>query len=202
MNEPRDLGFGAEPVPLSAWFDAGLAAMSAWAVWTMASASLGTSLFSNALAQRPGSAAGHPSLGNGRSWYRPPLDPVYDLAAWFPALRSANTALDWWQAATRLPSAWASPGAGSLDMTTAWATAMVAFSLPLAAQLLANSASPVHQWTQLAFSWPGHERREETAPFAVYRSDGGHATAQITFPKIVVAATVWPVPGFPFWRLM
>jgi hypothetical protein len=192
MTEHFTPGRGQQPALASAWVDAAMAGTAAWTAWYTTALSLGMSLWAQALPA---------SYGSRRSWYRPPVETASYLTAWLPASRGTETAFDWWRAAASMPLGWSTQDSRSLEMMRIWMTGLTVLSVPLIARMLYAAADPGRQSVQLAFPWPlGAAPRSEPAPFAFYRSDSGHATAQIVVPEMVVAAAVWPLFGVPFWR--
>jgi hypothetical protein len=191
MDGRRTPGLDAQPAALAGWTDAA----AAWTTWAATATQLSLDFWASALGQQPAS-------GSHRSWYRRPAQSPYDLAGWLPGFAGPASPLDWWRAGMGLTPGWPMAEPRGFDALTAWMTALTSLSLPFTQSML-GAMSPAQQWMQLASAWPGTQAvRAEAAPlapFAFYRSDGGHATAQITFPKMVIGTAVWPVFGLPFW---
>jgi hypothetical protein len=138
----------------------------------------------------------------GRSWYRAPSQSPFEFgSAWpagilpFPFASAFPFASGWPMMPPMGLFTW--PGAPGLpSLLQSWTTMMAA----------GMSAFPLGQsFDWRAFGLPGLSRfwgglpfldalpsREQSAPFSVYRSNGGHAVAQITFPNQVIAAVAFP----------
>lgn len=187
-------GFDDQMLLLRAWNDMALSSMNAAA--QVSTAMLGC-MAAPPLAKR--SPARSASLGQsgstGRSWYRAP-DRSFE-AAWFgmtwpfqfatPMAAPFPFALQpfrYWTQFLQLPSTTAAMPFNWLNLPSppAWPappppwTANIG-STPLAPMPLAAPAN--------------------STPFATYRSESGHAVAQVTFPNQVIAAVALPATAVP-----
>jgi hypothetical protein len=133
----------------------------------------------------------------GRSWYRAPSQSPFEFGSAWPAGILPLPFASGWPKMLPPMSLFAWPGpAGLPSLLQSWTTMMAA----------GMSAFPLGQsFDWRAFGLPGLPRfwgglpflealpaREQSAPFSVYRSNGGHAVAQVTFPNQVIAAVAFP----------
>jgi len=131
----------------------------------------------------------------GRSWYRAPdrelspmtwfgLRPSFPATAMMPfAIPASMPAIDPFQYWTHLLR----PAPTPADWLNAWSLA----SWPMASSpWAANTGSAALGSANLPSSGA-------SMPFATYRSDSGHAVAQLTFPNQVVAAVAVPATAMP-----
>lgn len=112
---------------------------------------------------------GYKQPAPGRSWYKPPQANPFDWRSWLPSGATGFTPMAWalpWPATTP----WA-PAFGWGPTQTAW----MGYPTSVARQEL-----PALAWQMML--WPLNQANTLAAaapPYAAYRSDGGHATAQI-----------------------
>ncbi|MCL4767824.1 MAG: hypothetical protein KJZ80_16475 [Hyphomicrobiaceae bacterium] len=193
-----------------AWGDAAFGCMTA-------AAQVSTALFGMSATARPAhpaqpfsrrvqvSRGGSPQ--SGASWYRAPQSNPFDVTmigmAWpFPLttpsiqpVPAMLQALQFWTslfglpmtATSAMPAGW--PG---WPYPVSWPMPVLPWTIGMdAAALMGTRSSPASH-----------------APFATYRSDSGHAVAQITFPNSIVAAVAVPSAAAPLldhlfaWPLM
>lgn len=125
-----------------------------------------------------------------RSWYRPPAARPFSS----PAFSQSLTSL--------IPDTWPLLPAMALMPVPVCGIAIAALRVtdwPGAATAFSDWTSP-GAWTK------GLPAAPTAGSFSTYRSDGGHAVTQITFPNEVVAAIAVPArhapfPFFDLWRL-
>ncbi|MGE8940792.1 hypothetical protein ACO2I3_02655 [Leptospira interrogans] len=123
------------------------------------------------------------SSADGRSWYQPPVTQPFDIS--------------WFNLPTAFPMAWTQPMAMPFDGAAMWS----AFQPWQAWATLLRSPFMTYPVPAAAPTWwtafaappaPPTRPRTPQAAFATYRSESGHAVAQITFPNDVVAAFAVP----------
>jgi len=146
----------------------------------------------------------------GRSWYRPPapelpfpLRPFDLMAAWLvpgcsgSSFASTLALLGWLPSAVTNPYGWGLPGAG-MGLASPFA------GWPMPWQNLSAWWLPMHEATAAVAATTAALTPDAFNPFAAYRSDGGHAVAQIVFgaPRafaelggVPTAWWSWPAPG-------
>lgn len=140
----------------------------------------------------------------GASWYRAPDSSPFEVTSIAMAWASPFAAP--WMAMAPLQ-----PMLGIMQPFQAW-TGMLGWPLAAAFAMPANGAGwpmPVWPWKHFAAALaPASSAPASATPFAAYRSDSGHAVAQITFPNKVVAAVAVPSGAAPLldqffaWPLM
>jgi hypothetical protein len=125
-----------------------------------------------------------------QSWYRPPAPRPFSAPAFqqsFPPL---------------MPDVWSLlPAMSALMPMPIWGIAIAALRVT---ELPAGPAG-FHAWTA-PDAWNAASRSSPAGSFSTYRSDGGHAVTQVTFPNDVVAAIAIPPTQMPFsllelWRM-
>jgi hypothetical protein len=133
-----------------------------------------------------------------RSWYRAPSQSPFEFGSAWPAGNLPIPFLSGWP--LMVPPMGRLMWLGSPtwpSLLQSWGT-MVA-----AAGMFLSPPRPAFDWR--AFGLPGSAwfwnglsltdpspARDQPAPFSVYRSNGGHAVAQVTFPNQVIAAVAFP----------
>ncbi len=204
-------GFDDQLHLAKAWGDAVLAYMTAASQITtsmLGPLQQGSSVFSPARTDPEPSVtrvqgwSGRSAPPTGTSWYRPPehspfepswlslawvtplaspmamtpqamLGPLQPLEAWSRLLQASTPSMAIGLPATRLPlnpMSWLSP--------VSWPITSLPIAFGMASAMLGSA--------------PGHAPPAEAPQFAAYRSDSGHAVAQITFPNNLVAAVAVP----------
>ena len=123
------------------------------------------------------------SSADGRSWYRPPVAHPFDIS--------------WFSLPTAFPMTWTQPTAMPFDNAAMWSAFQPwqAWATLLRSPFMTypvQAAAPAW-WTAFAAPpAPPARPRTPQAAFATYRSESGHAVAQVTFPNDVVAAFAVP----------
>jgi hypothetical protein len=131
-----------------------------------------------------------------RSWYRAPSQSPFEFGSAWPAGNLPIPFPTGWPVMAPPMGLFMWPGSPTLpSLLQSWAGMMATAGMFL---------SPPRQgldWR--AFGLPGlpwlrcglpflDAARDQPTPFSVYRSNGGHAVAQITFPNQVIAAVAFP----------
>jgi hypothetical protein len=192
------------PIGLTkAWTDAALGCMAAstsaaldvanqtLSVWSRSSEDAA----SQAAPATPRKAASEPAT---RSWYRAPSQGPFDFGSAWPAGNLAVSCPTGWPVMMPPVGLFMWPGSATVpSLLQSWVGMMAA------AGLFLSPPRPAFDWRAFGFpgapwfwnglAWPDPTRvREQPAPFSVYRSNGGHAVAQVTFPNQVIAAVAFP----------
>lgn len=124
-----------------------------------------------------------------RSWYRPPAANPFDLNAWGTGATSTMAPWSAW-GTTFNPAAMMLPNAQSWSALASFATAMAAMQPVQSywASFMPGFQPPAPQaMTWQSVMWPMAQfgaiaaAMASPAKYSNYRSEGGHATAQITF---------------------
>jgi hypothetical protein len=135
------------------------------------------------------------SAARSRSWYRAPSQSPFDFGSAGPAGNLPIPFTSGWPVMGPSISLFSWPGAPTLPcLLQSWAT------MAAAAGMLFSPPRLALDWRTFGLPWfwnslplPGSSpAREQPTPFSVYRSDGGHAVAQVTFPNQVIAAVAFP----------
>jgi hypothetical protein len=144
--------------------------------------------------QMPGTIANRPSLAT--SWYRQPqrspFEPNWLGLGWVLPLTA--------------PAMAPNDALGPFKPFEAWSKAMQLAAPSMTIGLPAHATSALHpmSWPAAAMPWmiglgfamvapaPAAAAPSENAQFSAYRSESGHAVAQIVFPNQVVAAVAVP----------
>jgi len=120
----------------------------------------------------------------GRSWYRAPSQRPMQLSLFglsFPVQPVWSTPGVWPVATWPMPVP-----------TNPWQSWMALMSTPMLAGLGSPAAWGMPNWAGMFAPASALDPSTAALPFSTYRSDGGHAVAQITFPNDVVAAVAVP----------
>ena len=186
-----------------AWTDAALGCMSASTSAALDMADQTLSLWSrtseNVVSQAapapPKRAASQPPA---RSWYRAPSHSPFDFGSASPAATLPVPFLSGWPVMVPPMGLFTWPGSATgPTLLQPWIAMMAAAGLILFAPRPAldwrTFGLPGAPWFWNGLGWPDAPRaQEQPAPFSVYRSNGGHAVAQVTFPNQVIAAVAFP----------
>ena len=179
------LGLDFQPGLARAWSDAFFGCMAACASASAAAINQAadTASADNSTTSNPSSERSAGSSADGRSWYRPPVAQPFDIS--------------WFNLPTAFPMAWTQPMVMPFDSAAMWS----AFQPWQAWATLLRSPFMTYPVLAAAPAWwtafaappaPPTRPRTPQAAFATYRSESGHAVAQITFPNDVVAAFAVP----------
>jgi hypothetical protein len=194
-----------------AWTDAALGCMTASTAASLDMASQTLSLWSRACesvvspdspatSKTPATTKTAVAAPREHSWYRPPSQSPFDFGAAAPAGAFPFPLASGWPFMPAPMNFLAWPGlAAPPTLLQPWAALMAAFGI------FAFPPRQAFDWRAFGFGlpvspwfWSGLPfgdplpGREQPAPFAVYRSNGGHAVAQVTFPNQVIAAVAFP----------
>ena len=185
-----------------AWTDAALGCMAASTSAALDMANQTLSLWSRSsgdVASAAPSATTRTSVSAppSRSWYRAPSQSPFEFGpAWPAGNLPIPFASGWPFMAPPMGLFMTLPGTPALPrLLQSWAGMMAAAGIFLSPQRQGLDwrafGLPALPWLRCGLPFPDASR-DQPAPFSVYRSNGGHAVAQITFPNQVIAAVAFP----------